>query len=121
MSIRAAVYDLLNDVDSRVHALAAPQELTSPYAVWSVRYELIRVQGDISVYDVSLTLNMYANLRDASLTLADSFYSGLEGKSGSYSDQSLMICNMVSEAEDYIPDLDKWNVTQEYELKFNNI
>jgi hypothetical protein len=118
MSIRAAVYDLLNDVTSQVHALAAPQELTSPYAVWSIRDEPIRVQGAIQIHNVFLTVNIYANTRDATITLASSIYTGLEGKTGSYSDQTLMICNWMGENEDYIPDLDKWTIGLDFELKF---
>ena len=118
MSIRAAVYDLLDDVSSSVHALAAPQATTTAYAVWQIRDEPIRVQGAIQVHDVTLTLNIYANTRDLALTMAASFFSGLEGKTGSYSDQTLMICNWMAESEDYIPDLDKWNISQEYELKY---
>lgn len=118
MSIRAAVYDLLNDVSSNVFPLAAPQELTAAYATYSIRSEPIRTQSGIQVYDLSLTIDIYASTRDACLTLAASFFSGLENKSGSYSDKTLMVCNWVSESEDYIPDLKKWNITQEYELKF---
>jgi len=118
MSIRAAVYDLLNDVDSRIHALAAPQEETNPYAVWEIRTEPVRTQSGIVIKEVYVTLNMYANERDDCITLADSYYTGLEGKTGAYSDQTLMICNWTSESEDYISELDKWMITQEYELKF---
>ncbi len=120
MSIRAAIYDLLDDVNSNVFALVAPQELDSVYAVFSIRTEPIRTQSGVAISEVYLTLNIYGNMDSRSdvLTRADAFYSGLEGKSGSYSDQTLMVCNWVSESEDYIPDLQKWNITQEYELKF---
>lgn len=118
MSIRSAIFDILNDVESDVFALAAPQELAVPYAVFSVRTEPIRTQDGIIVREVYLTLDIYANDRGDCLALASSLYAGLEGKTGSYSDQTLMICNWVSEGEDFIPDLQKWNVTQEYELKF---
>ena len=118
MSIRAAVYDLLDDVNARVYPLAAPQEQTNPYAVYEMRDEPERVQGGIQVHNISLSINIYANDRDDCLTLAASYFSGLEGATGSYSDQTLMICNWMSESEDFIPDLKKWNISQEYELKF---
>jgi len=118
MSIRAAIYDLLNDVDSRVHALAAPQEETNPYAVWEIRREPIRVQESIILEEITLTLNIYANLRDDALTLATSYFDGLEAKTGSYSNKTLIACTWSSESEDYISELDKWNVSQEYNLKF---
>ena len=118
MSIRAAIFDLLNDVNANVFPLAAPQELTSAYAVYSIRSEPIRTQSGIQHHQIYLTLDIYANTRDACLTLAGSYFTGLELKSGSYSDQTLMVCNWVSESEDYIPDLKKWTISQEYELKF---
>lgn len=117
MSIRAAVYDLLNDVSSSVFPLAAPQETTTAYAVYSITTDPIRTQSGIQVYNLRLTVDIYANTRDACLTLASSFFSGLENKSGSYSDQTIMVCNWTSESEDYIPDLKKWNITQDYEIK----
>ena len=118
MSLRAAVYDLLNDIESDVYPLFAPQETTDTYVVYSMRSEPIRTQEGICLNQVLLTLDIYASDFDSCVTLAASIYAGMEGKYGSYGSETLMICNWVSESDGYIPDLDKVNITQEYELKF---
>jgi hypothetical protein len=118
MSIRSAIYDLLNDVEADVYPLFAPQETTDPYVAYSIRTEPIRTQSGIVVTDVDLTLNIYANTYDEAVTLALALYTGLENASGTYDSETLMVCNWVSESEDYIPQLDKVNITQEYQLKF---
>jgi hypothetical protein len=117
MSIRAAIYDLLNDVEADVYPLYAPQETTDPYIVYSMRQEPTRTQ-DGYYSEVELTLEIYANTFDEAVTLATAIFTGLEGASGTYDSETLIICNWAAESEDYIPQLDKVNITQEYKLKF---
>ena len=118
MSIRAAIYDLLNDAEADVYPLAAPQETTDPYVVYSMRRSPERVQEGIAYESVDLILEIYASYLDSCITLAETMYTGLEGKDGTYASESLMICNWEAESGNYIPDLDKYNITQEYNLKF---
>jgi hypothetical protein len=118
MSLRGAIYDLLNDIEADVYPLVAPQETTDPYVSYSVRIEPIRVQGAIAVNEVTLTCDIFANTRDQCLTLAALIYTGMEGASGTYDSETLHICNWVSEDEGYISELQKFNITQVYVLKF---
>lgn len=118
MSIRSGIYDLLKAVEADVYPLVTPQETDSEYVAYSMRTEPIRTQSGIQVTEVFLTLEIYANTFDSCVTLADSLFAGLENKSGSYGSKTLMVCNWVSEADNYIPDIDKFNITQEYILKF---
>ena len=119
MSIRSGIYDLLKAVEADVYPIVAPQETADPYIVYSIRREPIRTQSGIQVEDVTLTLEIYANDWDSCLTLAASLYSNLENKSGTYGTESLLVCNWTAETDGgYIGDLDKFNITQEYNLKF---
>jgi hypothetical protein len=61
MSIRKAIYDLLNDSEADVYPLIAPQELTDPYVVYSMRRTPVRTQDGVTVNDVELSLSIYAN------------------------------------------------------------
>jgi hypothetical protein len=119
MSIRGAVYSLLNGVDSAVYPVYAPQETTGSYVVYSMRLSPIRCQEGIEMTEIDLTIEVYAESFDDAVTLANSFYSALENASGTYDGESLEVCNWESETEDYISDLQKINITQEYNLKFN--
>ena len=118
MSLRGAVYDLLNDVETDVHPLVAPQETTVDYATYKMSFDYDRDQTGIFQIIVALTINIYSDTLANAVTLANSFYSGLNGKSGTYDSESLFSCLIESESDDYIPDLDKYNITQEYTLKF---
>jgi len=118
MSIRAAVYDLLNDVESDVYPVFAPQETTDPYVVYSMRYEPTLTQDFAGPTDVDLTLDIYASSFDACVTLADAIFAGMDNALGSYGGETLMLSRWVSESDNYISDLDKVNITQEYNLKF---
>ena len=118
MSVRAAVYDLLNDVEADVFPLAAPQETTDPYVVYSIRSNPVRTQ-DGYIREADLTIDMFASSFTAVSTLSDSMFAGLEGASGTYGSETLIICNWTAEdIGNYIPDLDKYQITQEYNLKF---
>ena len=117
MSTRSAVYNLLKAAETDCYALVAPQETTVPYVAYSMRREPVRTQDGLTE-EVWLTLNIYANTHATCVTLAATMYSGLEGKSGTYDSRSLIICNWVSESDGYIPELDKFVITQEYQLRF---
>jgi len=119
MSIRAAIYDLLNDSEADVYPLVAPQGTTDPYVVYSVRRVPVRVQEGIVMEEIELTLNIFANERGDCFTLADAMYAGLEAATGTYGSETLDISNWVSETGAYIEELDKYMITQEYELKFS--
>ena len=118
MSIRAAVYSLLSSVESDVFPLNAEQKTTDPYVVFSMRRSPIRTQSGVGVQEVDLSLEIYANSLSACIALADTMYTGLEGASGTYATETLMVCNWLSEADNYIDDLEKYWITQEYTLRF---
>jgi len=118
MSIRKGIYNLLKATETDVYALAAPQELTDTYAVFSVRIEYVRSQDGVEVKEASLSLNIYANTMAACVTLADSFSAALENASGTYDSESLIVGLFLSESDDYIENLDKYVISQEYLLKF---
>jgi hypothetical protein len=118
MSIRAAVYSLLSGLESDVFPLVAEQETTDPYVVFSMRLSPVRSQDGIAVNDVELTLNIYAKSFSDCVALADTIYAGMEGTSGTYATETLMICNWESESDFYIGELDKCMITQEYTLRF---
>ena len=119
MSIRKAIYDLINDTTTNAFAIVSPQETTTPYATFFIRRNPVRTQDGIGPYEADLTLNIYGNTVASCVTLADSLFAGLEGAEGSYDTETLMICNWLSESDDYIESLDKILITQEYNLKFN--
>ena len=118
MSIRAAVYSLLSGIESDVFPLVAQQETTDPYVVFSMRRAPVRTQDGIGVQDVDLTLEVYASSLSACIALADAMYAGLEGASGTYATETLMVCNWGGENDNYIDDLNKYWITQEYTLRF---
>lgn len=119
MSIRSAIYTLLSGLEADSYPLFAPQETTDPYVAYSTRLAPIRTQEGVHLTEVDLTLDIYASDFDSAVALASTMYAGLEGAEGAYDDQSLMVCNWISESDSYISDLDKVNITQEYNLKFN--
>jgi hypothetical protein len=124
MSIRAAVYDLLNDIESDVFPVFARQETTDPYVVYNMRVEPVLTQDYTLVadmpelYDVDLTLEIYASTFADCVTLADAIFAGMNNAAGIYGGQTLKLCRWVSESDDYIADVNKVNITQEYNLKF---
>lgn len=118
MSIRKAVYDLLNDSEADVYPLIAPQELTDPYVVFSIRLDPVRTQDGVGPWDVTMTLNIFANSLSACVALADTMYSGVEAAAGSYDTETLMIGNLINEEGTYLDGLDKYMITQEYQLYF---
>lgn len=118
MSIRSAIYDLLNDTDTAVYPLVAPQETTGTYTVYKIRRSPEREQDGVFTEFVDLTLDIYGTLENC-ITKSGQFYTALEGASGTYDGESLRVCNWMGEDGDYIPELDKYNITMEFELKFD--
>jgi hypothetical protein len=119
MSIRTAIYDLMNNVETDVYPLAAPQELTVPYAVYSLRRERIRIQGGTTVHNVFMTVHIYANKHSDCVSLASTIEGNMEMRSGTYGTDVIIGSNFLSESDDYIPQLDKYLITQEYQIFFD--
>ena len=119
MSVRSAIYSLLSSVEADVYPVFAPQETTDAYVVYTMRVEPILTQDFTGPTDVMLTLEIYASDFDSAVSIADTFFTGMDNASGAYSDKTLMLSRWVSESDDYIADLDKVNITQEYNLKFD--
>lgn len=118
MSIRSGIYDLLKALEADSYPIVAPQETTASYVTYSMRQEPVRTQDGISPTDVELTLNVFSNTLSDAVTLAGTMYAGLEAASGTYGARTLMVCNWIAESESYIPELDKYMITQEYQLRF---
>ena len=118
-TIRGAIYDLLNDSEADVYPMVAPQELTDPYAVYSIRTAPIRSQEGIEVTDVELTLDIFANVYSDCVALAATMFAGIENASGTYdTTETLMVANWETEDGQYIEDLNKYMITQTYQLRF---
>ena len=118
MSIRAAVYSLLSGLESNVFPLNAEQETTAAYAVFSTNITPERTQDGVGPIYMDLTVDIYANNFSDCVSLADTLYAGLEGTSGTYATETLMICNWTSESDAYIFELKKYVITQGYTLTF---
>jgi hypothetical protein len=119
MSVRRAVYSLLSGIEADVFPIYAPQETTDPYVVYSMRREPILTQDFSGPEDIDLTIEIYASTFDLAVSLADTIFAGLDNASGSYDDKTLLLSRWVSESDNvYIGDLEKVNITQEYNLKF---
>jgi len=118
MSVRAAVYSLLSGLEADVFPFNAQQETTDPYVVFTMRMEPTRTQDGVTVTDINLALEIYASTLSDCISLADTLYAGMEGTSGTYATETLMISNWVGEADYYIDDLQKYGITQEYQLRF---
>jgi len=118
MSIRKAIYDLLNDTEADMYALAAEQETTDPYGVYSIRIEYVRTQDGATVKEASVSLNIYGSDFATAITLADSMRGAVENASGTYDTETLMVGLFQSEGDNYVPELDKYVLNQDYLLKF---
>lgn len=119
MSIRKAVYDVLDSTAWGVYPIVAPQENTGKYIVFFVRREVLRTQDGVAVEDITLTINIYANDLSDCIELADIYRSAIEGASGTYDVETMIIGLFQSESDDYIENLDKYMITQDYLLRFN--
>ena len=120
MSIRNGIYDLLSAAESAVYPLAAPQETDGTYIVYFIRREGIRTQDGISAYNVYLTLHIYATELDTAEAMSATMETALDDGSGTYDGEVLQVCNWVSSEDgDYLHDLDKFTIIQEYQLYFD--
>lgn len=118
MSLRKAIYDILNDIEADVYPFVAPQELTDPYVVYNIRVTPVRVQEGITMRMMDVSLYVYANTIAELIPLTETIYAALENKTGTFDGEALHVSNYVSEDGDYIPDLDKYMINQEYNLRF---
>ena len=118
MSIRNAIYDLLNDTEADVYPFIAPQETKVSYVVYNIRKDPVRTQDGIGQYNVSLSLSVFDKDMDDCITLADALASALEAATGTYGGENIMVCNWVSEDGDFLEELKKYVITQEYQLFF---
>lgn len=119
MSYRTAIYDLMNDVEADVYPLVAPQELTVPYAVYTTRREPIRVQEGVSVWTVFLTVYIYASDFSDCDNLADTIRTNMEHRAVTKGTDVIIGSMMISESDDYIQSLNKYLITQEYQIQFD--
>jgi hypothetical protein len=120
MSIRSAIYDMMNDAEADVYPVVAPQETTDPYAVYMMRKEPVRAKQGVPVWTVFLTVEIFANTLQSCVTLADLIQTYMERQSGTYGFDTVIGSMMLSEADGgYISDLDKYNITQEYQIHFD--
>ena len=119
MSIRNGIYDLLSALEGDVYPVVAPQQITDTYIVYMIRREPVRTQDGVSAYEVYLTLHIYADELDDLETMGATMEAGLENASGTYDSETLAACSWLStEDGGYLPDLDKHELTQEYQLLF---
>jgi len=102
-----------------VYPYAAPQETTGTYTVYFIRREGIRTQDGVGPYNVFLTLHIYATDLDTVEAMSATMEAALDDGSGTYDGETLMVCNWLSSEDgDYLPDLDKFTIIQEYQLYF---
>ena len=118
MSIRKAIYDLLKAAETDVYPLVAPQELKVPYITFNMRRTPERTQDGVTLQIVGLTLMIYASDLSDCFNLAETMYTALEGAEGTYDGEELMVSNWTVEDGEYIEQLDKYLVIQEYSLTF---
>lgn len=119
MSIRNGIYDLLSALEGDVYPVVAPQETATTYIVYTIRVEPVRTQDGVSAQYVYLTLNIFAAELDDLETMGTTMYAGLEDADGTYDSETLNVCAWLStEDGGYFPDLDKYQLIQEYQLLF---
>ncbi len=118
MSIRKAVYSLMSGLEGDVYPIYAKQELTVPYAVYSTDRNLVLTQEGVKVYEVRVTVDIYANDFSDCVDLAETLEAGMHNASGTYATETLMVCNLESERDSGTTTDLKINITQEYLLKF---
>ena len=119
MSIRGAIYTLLSGLEANSFPLVAEQETDSAYAVYFVSKEPIRSQDGNEFIEVRLRIEIYGNDYDDVEALATTFESDLDLKDETViGSETLHVSYMDNESDDYISGEDKYNITQEYTLKF---
>jgi hypothetical protein len=119
MSIRSAIYTLLSGLEADVFPFVAEQKTTVPYAVYFINRENIRTQDGNELYEIRLRLEIYSNDLDDAVSLASTFESDLDIKDETVIDgENLMVSYLDSESDDWVESEEKYNITQEYTLKF---
>lgn len=118
MSIRKAIYDIVDGfADGEIYPHATPQETTALYHTYSLRLEPLR-HKDGHLTTVYLTLNSFHSDWDTLNAQAETTYTALEALTGTYQSEEIVTCVWLSEDSSYIPDLDKFIITQEYMIQF---
>ena len=108
---------MMNDAEADVYPVVAPQETSDPYAVYSIRREPVRAKGGVPVWTVFLTVEIYASTLLLCAALADNIETYMGYQSGTYGFDTVIGSMLLSEADGgYIHDLDKYNITQEYQI-----
>ena len=119
MSIRSAVYTLLSGLESDVWPLVAEQETSVPYGVYFLSRTHILSQDGVEVKEVRLRIEIYGNDWDDVAALAATLEADLDIKDETaIGGEQLMVSYLTSEDENYLPGEQKFNITQEYILKF---
>lgn len=121
MSIRSAIYDLMNDADSDVYPTVAAAGESDPYAVYNMSREMVRTQDGVAVYDMALTVTCYAKDYSDLIDFAATIESTLEGATGTYDDKTIMVSTMLTEGPvEHDGDLDKYYIVQTYSIFIDN-
>ena len=119
MSIRGAIYTLLSGLESNVWPLKAKQATTATHAVYFVSREPVLSQDGTEMWNVRLRIEVYGDDYDDVETLAQTFSDDLHLKDETaIGAETLHVAYMESESDDYIWSEQKFNITQEYTLKF---
>lgn len=119
MSVRGAIYTLLSGLEGDVWPLVAEQETKDAHAVYFVSRNKVRSQDGNEVDEVSLRLEIYGADYDEVHALADTFESDLDIKDETViGTETLMVSYFDNDSDDYVWSEKKFNITQEYTLKF---
>ena len=119
MSIRGAIYTLLSGLEGDVWPFVAEQETADPYGVYFINRMNIRSQDGNEIYEVSLRLELYSNDADDLVALAAVIEADLDIKDETViGSETLMVSYLDNESDDYVSSENKYNITQEYTLKF---
>jgi len=119
MSIRGAIYTLLSGLESDVWPLKAPEGTSVPHGVYFVSRENVRSQDGNELEEVNLRIEVYAEDYDDVEALAATFEADLDIKDETViGTETLMVSYLNNESDDYIWTEQKFNITQEYTLKF---
>lgn len=119
MSVRSAIYTLLSGLESDVWPLKAKEGTSDPHGVYFVSRENVRSQDGNELEEVRLRIEIYAQDYDDVIALAETFESDLDIKDETViGTETLMVSYLDNESDDYIWSEKKFNITQEYTLKF---
>ena len=119
MSVRTAIYTLMSGLEPDVWPLKAPEGTSEDHGVYFISREKIRSQDGTEFEEVRLRVEVYADNYDNVIALAATFEADLDIKDETViSGETLHVAYMENESDDYIWDEKKFNITQEYTLKF---